>query len=129
MATYNDYPQVIPRVFIHTSSLFHKLNILNIFDIFKLQLGILIYNYINNIGPSHNIIRFTRNIDIHSHSTRYAHLNSFFQNLTRTTRYGLKSLQIEGTHLWTTIPLNIKEAPSKIVFKNRYKKYLLDSYT
>ena len=116
------------QVPLYTHHFYFTNNILTIFDIYKLQLGILIYCSTNNIGPSHDIVRYTRAIEIHSHATRYAHHNSFFQNYSRTTRYGLKSLQIEGTHLWSIIPLNIREAPSKNVFKNHYKKTLLDMY-
>ena len=49
LATYNDtYPDV-PGPLSHTISLFHRLKILKIFDIFKLQLGKLVYESINNI--------------------------------------------------------------------------------
>ena len=127
MATFNDHPQLVPGPLVHASPLFHKLNILTIFDIFKLQLGILIYDS-NNNGPFQRIITYTRANEIHSHSTRYAHRNSFFKNYSRTTRYGLKSLQVEGTHLWSSIPLNVREALSKNVFKNLYKNNLISKY-
>ena len=117
MATFNDFPHATPGPLIHTPPRFHALNILTIFDIFNLQLGIFVYDSYNSIGPSSDIINFIRANSVHSHSTRYAHSNSFFQNYSRTTRYGLKSLQIEGTHLWSTIPLVIKELNSKILFK------------
>ena len=76
------------------------LKIITIYDIFKLQLGTFTYESINNIGPSSNIIRYTRTNEIHSYNTQYAHTETFFQNYGRTTIYGLKGLQIEGTHLW-----------------------------
>ena len=128
MATFNDLPRATPGPLIHTPPLFHALNILTIFDIFNLHLGIFVYDSYNSIGPSSDIINFIRANTVHSHSTRYAHSNSFFQNYSRTTRYGLKSLQIEGTHLWSTIPLVIKELNSKILFKKHYKKFLTSMY-
>ena len=36
----------------HTPPLFYKLNLLNIFDIYKFQLGKLVFDSLNNIGPS-----------------------------------------------------------------------------
>ena len=42
LATYNDTYPVIPGLLTHTSPLFQKLKLLNIFDIYKLQLGKLV---------------------------------------------------------------------------------------
>ena len=102
MATYNDtYPDV-PGPLSHTLPLFHRLKILIIFDIFKLQLDKLVYESINHIGPSHNIIQFTRSNEIHDHNTRYSSRGNFFNNYVRTTSYGLKSLRYMGGKLWAT---------------------------
>ena len=69
LATYKDgYPN-IPGPLSHT--LFHKLRILNIFYIFRLQLGKLVYEAVNGIGPSNKVLKFHRVSDIHCHNTRY----------------------------------------------------------
>ena len=125
MATYNDRYPVTPGPLAHTPPLFHKLNILTIFDIFKLQLALLVFESTNEIGPTSNIIRYTRANELHPHETRYANTNNFYVNYSRTTRYGLRKLQTEGTKLWVTIPHHIKDRPSKISFKKSYKKYLI----
>ena len=60
MATYNDNFPVEPGPLQHTPPLFYKLKLLTIFDIFNLQLGKLVFDSINNIGPTNLIIQFTR---------------------------------------------------------------------
>ena len=56
MATYNDsHPTSGPLS--HTPPLFFKLKILNIFDIYKLQLAKLVHESINIIGPAHRLIK------------------------------------------------------------------------
>ena len=63
---------LLPLVHLLTPPLFHKLKVLTIFDIFKLQLGKLIYESVNNIGPTNKVIIYTMAPEIHSHNTRYA---------------------------------------------------------
>ena len=109
----------------HTPPLFYKMNIMNIFDIYKFQLGILIYESINNIGPINSIINYSRADEIHQHNTRYAHRGNFYINRTRTTRYGIKSILVEGAKLWNTIPTYINEKQSKMTFKSSLKKLLI----
>ena len=107
LATFNDI------LFTHNSSppLFHKLNLLTIFDIYKLQVGKLVYDSLNNIGPTKSIIQFTRATEVHTYSTCYASLGNFFNTWVRTIRFELKNIQVEGGHLWaTTLPNNIKES-------------------
>ena len=81
LATNNDQRNFLTYQREHTFRLFRDFKILTIYDIFKLQLGTFIYESINNIGPSSNIIRFTRTNEIHSHNTRYAHIESFFKTM------------------------------------------------
>ena len=129
MATYNDgYPDP-PGPLVHSSPLFQRLNILTVFDIFRLQLGIFVYESTSNSGNSKNIITFTRASHIHNYETRYATVGNFYINSVRTTRYGLKALQMEGTRLWANIPINIKEKRSKNSFKINYKNFLIKSYS
>ena len=56
MATYNDSYPATPAPLVHTPPLFHKLKVLKIFDIYKLQLGKLIYESINDVGPTNKVI-------------------------------------------------------------------------
>ena len=128
MATYNDNYPVVPGPLIHTPPLFYKLKVLTIFDVFKLQVGKFVYESVNNLGPSQNIIKYTRSSDVHNHNTRYADHGNFFINSVRTSRYGLKGLQREGSKIWDTIPRNIQDCLSKKSFNAQFKKSLIELY-
>ena len=112
---------------IHLPS-FLKLKLLTIFDIYKLQLGKLIFESVNNIGPSRSVIQFLLATDVHDHNTRYANEGNFYFNSVRTVKYGLKGLQIEGLKLWTAIPNNIKDSRSIKSFNANLKKFLINLY-
>ena len=128
MATFNDTYPLIPGPLTHTPPLFYKLNLLTIFDIYNLQLGKLVYDSLNNIGPTRSIIQFIRASELHDHETRYANQGNLFSSWVRTTRFGLKNLQVEGGHLWATLPNNIKESQSKNIFVRHLKCKLIRSY-
>ena len=128
MATYKDGYPLKPGPLAHTSPLFHKLKLLNIFDIFKLQLGKLVFESVNGIGPSNNVIKFNRVSETHCHNTRYADQGNLYINSVRTTRFGLKGLQVEGAKLWAAISPGIKNSQTKKAFISRFKKYMLELY-
>ena len=120
MATFNDTYIAVPGLLTHTP-LFLKLKLLTIFDIYKLQLGKLVYDSLNNIGPTRSIIQFTRTTEVHSHLTRYATQGNFFRSWARTTRFGLRNLQAQGGLPWANLPKNN--------FVKRLKYKLLNSYS
>ena len=128
LATFQDFYPVIPGPLEHTP-LFYKLNLLNIFDIYKLQVGKLVYGSLNNLGPIHGILNFTRASEIHRHATRYSMQNNLHINPVRTCRFGLRTLNVEGVHLWATIPNNIKNCSTKQAFSKQLKANLTNSYT
>ena len=112
MATYKDGYPLLPGPLSHTPPLFHKLGFLNIFDIFKLQLGKLVFESTNGIGPSNNVLKFIRISETHCHNTRYADQGNLYINSVRTTRFGLKGLQFDGAKLWTAISTKIAKLRS-----------------
>ena len=62
------------------------------------------------------------------HNTRYSSDAIHYNQYARTTRYGLRSLQIEGRKLWSTIPITIKNSNSKKAFIRLLKKYFVTKY-
>ena len=107
-----DFFPLIPGPLEHTPPLFYKLNLLNIFDIYKFQLGKLVFDSLNNIGPIQGILNFTR------FSTMRGNLHV---NSVRTSRFGFRSLNIEGGHLWATLPTHLKECSTKQTFNKHLK--------
>ena len=128
LATFMDFFPLIPGPLERTPPLFYKLNLLNIFDIYKFQLGKLIFDSLNNIGPIQGILNFTRASEIHSNSTRFSMRGNLHVNSVRTSRFGLRSLNIEGGHLWATLPTHLKECLTKQAFNKHFKANLINSY-
>ena len=128
MATFNDNFPIMTGRLVHTKPLFHKLKLLTIYDIFKLQLGNLVYESTNDIGQTNKIIKFNKVSEIHNYNTRYANNNNFFINNARTTRFGLKSLLNEGTNLWASLSNELKNCKTRNSFKNNLKISLIESY-
>ena len=128
MITYNDNFPIIPGPLVHTPPLFRKLNMLNIYDIYSLQVGNFVFESINNIGHSQSVINFIRASEIHVHNTRFANSGNLYVNYARTNRYGLKALKFEGAKVWATIPANIKDSRSKKLFKTNFKNFLINTY-
>ena len=110
MATFNDAPPEIPGALTKALPLFYRLKILTIFDIYKLQVGKLVFESFNNIGPSQTVIKFTLASDIHHHNTRYAKHSNFYVKGVRTTQFGLKNLQIVGTNVVEYPPVALKKS-------------------
>ena len=129
MATYNDDYPVVPGPLAHTLPIFLKLNLLTVFDIYKLQVGKFVYESINGIGPSQNIVKFNKVSEVHNYNTRYATSGGLFVGNVRTTQYGKGSLKIVGKSIWDTIPNKIKGCLTKKSFNKCFKKELLNYYT
>ena len=128
MATFNDGYPIVPGPLAHTPPLFHNLRLLTIYEIFKLQLGKLIYESVNNLGLTKNVIKFTDISEIHYQYTRYASHGNLYTNNVRSTRYGLKCLQNEAKELWATIPTKIKYTITLGTFKSIFKRYMIEAY-
>ena len=96
MATFNDALPEIPGALTKALPLFYRLKILTIFDIYKLQVGKLVFESFNNTGPSQSIIGFTLASDIHHHNTRYAKHSNFYVKGVRTTQFGPKKPSKSG---------------------------------
>ena len=126
MATYNDsYPEN-PGPLVHSFPLFKQLEIITIFDIFRLQLGKLIYDNIKNIGPK--LFDLKTASQVHSINTKYSTAGNYHINYRRTLTYGAKALKNEATKLWPSLPDTLKNSTSRNVFKINYKKFILNTY-
>ena len=99
----------------HTDPLFFRTGILKLHDIYRLNVGLYMFE------ARHSGI-FDRN---HHYATRsYEDLVPFNHRLTATGN----SLKVIGPRFWRDIPQEIRNVPTLSIFKNRYKKHLLSTY-
>ena len=108
MKTFNDQYNELHQL-PHSNPLFSSEKVLQIYDIYKLQLGKFVFESINNIGPTqfHNI--FNPVTTVHQHNTRYGSSGNFFITHARTSQYGLNNIKNSGTRLWFSLPISIKK--------------------
>ena len=108
----------------HSAPLFHKLNLLNVYDIMNLQIEIFMYNCKYRLHPPYISDIFPLNLNFHSYETRSA--NDFHFPKVRTS-YAKSTLLFTGPKLWSSLPKEIKNSVSLHSFKRNFKKYLIDT--
>ena len=95
MATYNDSYPATSGPLVHTPPLFHKLKVLTIFNIYKLQLGKLIYESINDVGPTNKVIMYTRaSEDLKDYKHKVNIYGKYYQTKAKTVEQKNPSLEI-----------------------------------
>ena len=99
----------------HTDKLFFDSKILKIHDVYKLNVGLYMYE---NSGSG----LYNRN---HAYNTR--NRNELLQNRARLT-ITENSINVVGPSIWNSIPERIRTSPSKDSFKSQYKYFLLSQY-
>jgi len=109
----------------HCPPLYKELNILQLNDIVFIQIALFMYDYFNNNLPSAFHKYFTSVSEIHSHNTRFSHLN--FHASTVHTNFGKFSLTFQGPKIWRSIN-NKYKLLSRNLFTKSLKKDCLDSY-
>ena len=101
--------------------LFRQLNLLNIDEVYRYQVGKLMYDNKNQYINMSVELQLVENT--HSYHTRSRTNQNYTFPYTRTN-IGQNSLQFVGPKIWNDIPLEIKNS-SKFVFKKKYKGYIL----
>ena len=99
----------------HTNPLFVESQILKIQDVYKLNIGLYMYDTFDATIPNRP----------HSYNTR--NRNELLPDRARLT-ITQNSINVAGPSLWNTIPEQIKASPSRNSFKYQYKTYLLSKY-
>ena len=98
----------------HTKLLFQRLNLLNIYELNKIQILCFMYKIHNNILTSYFLNLFTTNLSIHDHFTRQACKFHITSHHTNVRAY---SIQVYGTKLWNSLSKDITDSASLSVFK------------
>jgi hypothetical protein len=109
----------------HSEPLFHKYDILNVFDNYKLELGVFMYKYVANELPDSFDNYFVKRSEIHNYHTR----NSSKYNQTRNKKvFTDKSIRTTGPLSWNSLDDNMKAANSTKHFRKKYKLHLISFY-
>ena len=99
----------------HTDPLFHSNKILKVQDLYKLNVGLYMYD---NLEPGRYSVT-------HDYDTR--NRNSLVPSRARITASD-SSLSVAGPIIWNSVPLSIQQSPTKNIFKNSFKAHLLSNY-
>ena len=109
----------------HSASLFQKHNILNVYDSYKLELGVFMYQYVNGSLPFSFNAFFTKLSVIHNYDPR----NKSIYNPTRNKKvFADKAIRTMGPMLWNSLDKNIKKSYSTKHFRKLYKSSLISNY-
>ena len=107
------------------SPLYVKCELLKLEDIIDLDITKFAYNLKYKILPLPLLDLFIVNETVHNHNTRQAqdpHIVPYSKDIVQ------RSFLHKVPYTWSTLPLDIKDAPSKSSFSRRYKKYVLANY-
>ena len=110
----------------HTLPIFSQLNLLNVYDINRLNIAIFMFMCSRGLLPSPITSKFILNSNIHNYNTRNAveyHLPKVRTNISKFTIF------YKGPHLWSTIPNHLKNQPSLNSFKRSFRLFLSNLYS
>ena len=106
-----------------TKSLFTKLKILDLNNLYSLNIGKFMYKVKTESLPTTlNNNMYTLNSAIHDHNTRQRN-NIFIQH--RRTRKASQQINHKGPNIWQSIPNNIKDSINIKQFTHSFKIHLL----
>ena len=115
------------NVYNDSSSLYKKLNVLKLNDLYRFNLGILCHNVIHSqTCPIRMKELFTLRADIIDRNTRANELDFYFTstNLQNTA----KRPSIAGAAFWNSLPDKLKGISSLPSFKTQLKALLISKY-
>ena len=106
--------------------IFNDFKLLKLSEIFELRLLTFVFDSINKTSPSCFHDFFLLSSSVHQYSTRQASQGDLYMFKKNSLQYGLKSIRYHGAKLWNTLPLELRNAPTKIMFKTKLKIHLLN---
>ena len=106
--------------------IFKDLKLLKLSELFELRLLTFVFDSVNKTSPSCFHDFFLLNSCVHQYSTRQASQGDLYLFRKNSLQYGLKSIRYLGAKLWNTLPIELRNSPSKTSFKVKLKIYLLN---
>ena len=106
--------------------IFNDFKLLKLSEIFELRLLTFVFDSVNKTSPScfHDFFLFCSSV--HQYSTRQASQGDLYMSKKNSLQYGLKSIRYLGAKLWNALPLELRNVPSKPLFKTKLKIHLLN---
>ena len=109
----------------HSAPLFQSLNILNVYDTYKLEVGVFMFRYFTNQLPNGFRDSFSKQAECHKYLTRNA--NDY--TLTRNKKvFSDQTVKTSGPILWNSLHQNLKMSKTVKHFRNQLKNYLISQY-
>ena len=109
----------------HIDPLFHQYKALKVNDIYRLQLGVFMFQLTKNELPNCITTMFSKNIDFHTYFTRQACQFHLPQTQTQLSR---KSIKFEGPKPWNSLDKSLKNYRTVTSFKRNLKGSFLNTY-
>ena len=102
-----------------TKPLFAMYNLMNIYDMYTIEVSIFMYKYKYNLLPQSFNKCFTSNNDFHNYDTR--NKENFNTRISK-----VKNLFTNGPKIWNDLPNELKHAKTLNQFKRKLKSQLLN---
>ena len=106
----------------HTAPIFANLKILNLNNLYNLNLAISLHKIINKKTIGSDL--FLNISNLHNYNTRLSSTHNFYQHFIRTNS-AQSTFTTNGIKFWRKIPKEIKVLPLNI-FKTRVKNFIFD---
>ena len=111
----------------HSKPLFHKLNILNIYDLCRYQILLFVFKSMNCLLPSRYSNYFTLAKEMHTYQTRSSKDHKLY-TITAQRSARINTLASRGPKCWNSLPTAIRSLLSQHTFKTSVKAHLLSQY-
>jgi len=107
--------------------LYYKLNLLQLHDVYKLELSKFMFLFQHSLLPLNFTHYFDKVKSVHSYGTRMA--SNFKLYIPRyNTATGQKTLMFSGAKTWNDLPINITQCNTVRVFQKLLKNFFLKNY-
>ena len=110
----------------HSAPLFKKCNLLNVYDMFELELCSFMYKHFTDQLPKVFHSYFMKQNHLHNYNTRKG--GDYKVPKTKTT-FANKSIRNSGPKFWNTIKRDsVKNSKSIKIFRSQIKNILISKY-
>ena len=107
----------------HTTPLFSKLKILDIFKLNSFYVATFMFSYHHRLLPPSFLNLFVTNNLVHSYNTRRG--TDFRPHFCRSNAKFF-SVLFQGSNIWNSLPNDIKQSETLFCFKRRLHKFLFN---